>query len=245
MSRLSYSARKLGQVYLEDEKTARYEVDLLELKPGESVLEIGPGNGEITNFLLEREATVTAVEPDSLSVEFLANKFETQVEEEKLELINGSFLDFPPNRFSAIVGNIPYNITSDILFRLNDFEFERAVIMIQKEVADRTVAMPGSHDYSRLSVNCYLRYDIEKKRDVPAAFFHPVPAVDSSIILIRKKKILDPESLQGIDAVLSRAFSMRRKKLNNIFRDCPERFRNLRPENLSPENFIELWKELG
>lgn len=245
MSRQPISARKFGQVYLEDEDTARYEVELLNLVPGESVLEIGPGNGEITKFLFEKDVSVTAVESDGLSVEFLNNRFMDQVDSGRFTVVYGSFLEFPAGSYSAIIGNVPYNITSEILFRLYEFQFKRAVIMIQKEVAERTVAIQNTDDYSRLSVNCHLRYSIVLKKDVPSTFFHPVPRVDSSVIYIEKKNVFGSEELGKIDAVISRAFSMRRKKMSNIFRDCPERFRNLRPENLSPEDFVDLWKELG
>ncbi len=243
MSSEKFSARKFGQVYLKDEATAEYEVGLLELKAEESVLEIGPGNGEITRFLLQKGSNVTAVESDPLSVEFLKERFSDDINTGKLNLVHGSILEFPRGTYSAIIGNIPYNITSEILFLLNGFDFGRAVIMIQKEVADRAVAQPGNGDYSRLSVNCNLRYGVRRMRDVPAEFFHPVPGVDSSILYLTKKDAFRPSDLLEIDKVLVRAFSMRRKKMRNIFRNCPARFRELRPENLTPEDFVELWRE--
>lgn len=245
MRRGTVPARKFGQVYLDDRETAEYEVELLKLNPGDSVLEIGPGNGEITQYLLGNEVAVTAVESDGLSADFLCEKFSEDVRSGKLKIIRGSILDFPPGKYSAVIGNIPYHITSAILFRLNEFEFSRAVLMIQKEVALRTVARVSSKDYSRLSVNCSLRYYVEKKLDVPARFFHPVPKVDSSILLLRKRDNFPGDVLEKLDEIISRAFSMRRKKMKNIFRNCPERFRELRPENLSPEDYVDLWKELN
>lgn len=245
MNRQRYSAKKFGQVYLVNREVAEYEVSLLDLKENETVLEIGPGNGELTEFLLGTKARIIAIELDSLSVEFLENKFSDFIASGRLTVREGSFLDLEPLECSAIIGNVPYNITSDILFRINEFDFDRAVLMVQKEVADRAVATKGTDGYSRLSVNCYLRYRIEKKREVPSIDFNPEPLVDSSILFIRKRNQIDPETLDEVDAVLKRAFSLRRKKMKNIFRNCPEEFRGRRPEELSPEDFVKITASTG
>lgn len=236
--------KKYGQVYLSDPETAKFEVEILRLRPGETVLEIGPGHGEITAFLLQEGVSVAAVEADHTSVEFLLEKFPDEVASGRLTVLHASFLDLEGGEYSAIIGNIPYHITSAIIFSLDRFKFDRAVLMIQKEVADRILALPGSSDYSRLTVNCAFRYSVERKRDVPASKFTPVPRVDSSIIFLTRRGKVEIAELQRIDSVVRKAFSMRRKKIGTVFGNVPEKYSELRAEDLTPEDFIELASSL-
>ncbi len=236
----SRSPKKYGQVYLADPDIASFEVGLLDLKGGERVLEIGPGHGELTEFLLNAGATVTAVESDHLNAGYVESKFSSYVDDGKLTVVHQSILDFAPETYSSIIGNVPYHITSEILFHLYSFEFERCVLMVQKEFAARCLAMPGSKEYSRLSVNCFLRYEIHLAKDVPANAFHPVPAVDSSVMIIRKKGAFSLEAIESTDRVLNMAFSMRRKKIGTIFKEAPEKYKEMRPGDLSPDEFVEL-----
>ncbi len=232
--------KRYGQVYLVNDLTLSRELEILSPLPGEHILEIGAGHGEITGRILERGSAVTALELDPALVGYLSAKFRDYEKSGQLRLINMSFLDFDLGRFDAIIGNIPYYITSPIFFRLYDFDFSRAVLMVQREVAERAIAKPGSRNYSRFSVNCFLRYEVKKMLDVPSSHFRPEPSVDSSILLLKKKNILSAEELKQLDELLKRAFSQRRKILKNTVPQAPPEMLNRRPQELSPEDYLRI-----
>jgi len=236
--------KKYGQVYLANDLILSRELEILSPLPGEHILEIGPGHGEITERILAIGSEVTALELDPGLVSYLSAKLSDYERSGQLELINMSFLDFEPGRYDAVIGNIPYYITSPIFFKLYDFDFLRAVLMVQREVAGRAIAKPGSSNYSRFSINCYLRYEVEKILDVPSFHFRPEPSVDSSILLLKKKNILSTEELKRLDELLKRAFSQRRKILKNTVPEAPPEMLKKRPQELSPEDYLRIQSEI-
>lgn len=208
-----------------------------------NVLEIGPGHGEVTHFLLERGFSVTCIESDHENVSFLEKMFSEHIAQGMLRVEKGNILELEKGTYDAIIGNIPYHITSSIIFHLSHLRFRMAILMVQKEVALRIAATPGTEEYSRLSVNCQIRYKCSLERMVGRGNFRPVPKVDSAIL--RLVPISSHESdIEGVDNVIKRAFSMRRKKLSTIFKDCPEEYKEKRPQDLSPEDYIKLYKSL-
>ncbi|WP_075057506.1 hypothetical protein [Thermogymnomonas acidicola] len=155
------------------------------------------------------------------------------------------FLEFQAGgEYDGIIGNIPYHITSQIVFRLPEFRFRRAVIMVQREFAERMVAAPGSRDYSRLSVSVALRFNARIEKIVARKYFRPVPKVDSAIVSLQPRET--PVDMAAVEKVIQRAFSMRRKKLGgNIFEGgCPQEYAELRPDQISPEAFLDLASRL-
>jgi 16S rRNA (adenine1518-N6/adenine1519-N6)-dimethyltransferase len=184
-TRPSELRKSLGQCFLEDRNILRFEAELS--KPeGKTVLEIGAGDGRLTEALLERKPKkITAIELDSGFASLLREKFAGQ----PVEVLEADVMEAELPPADVIAGNIPYYISSGIVFRLALMRFERAVLMVQKEFAEKMVASPGESNYGRLSVTAQLNYDVVVERKVLRHLFRPVPKVDSAIILLRPKNI--------------------------------------------------------
>ena len=168
--------RRLGQHFLSDPRILGRIVDAVEVEPGETVLEIGPGKGSLTEVLRARGAHVIAIEKDS--------HLAAELEGHGLSVIVGDALKVQWPRVPKIVGNIPYYITSDILLRLFAYYayFHRIVLMVQKEVAERIAAKPGGKDYGLLSATAQLYARVEKLFAVPPGAFTPAPRVHSAVV---------------------------------------------------------------
>ena len=226
---------KLGQHFLRDVRYAERAVEAAELRAEDVVLEVGPGKGVLTKLLAPRCAKVVAIELDDV----LADALDVP----KMELIRGDAAQVPLPRFDACVSNLPYQISSPFLFRLLACDFRVAVLMVQKEFADRLVAKPGTGDYGRLSVNAQRRAGLDIVAKVPPGAFDPPPQVDSAIVRIRPRPPAF-EAPANYDAVVERAFAQRRKKLSNSLgsKDIPHADR--RPEELTPEEFADVARSL-
>jgi 16S rRNA (adenine1518-N6/adenine1519-N6)-dimethyltransferase len=224
-----FARKRFGQNFLVDMGVIDSIVDVIRPQRGERMVEIGPGLGALTEPLIERlatpEAPLHAVELDRDLITRLKNKFG-----DLLELHSGDALDFDFGSLAApdskdgkpslrIVGNLPYNISSPLLFHLTTFA--HCVIdqhfMLQNEVVERMIAEPGSKAFSRLSVMLQYRYVIDKQLDVPPEAFQPPPKVDSAIVRMIPYA---PHELPVVDErvlgeVVTAAFSQRRKMLRN------------------------------
>lgn len=224
---------KLGQHFLKDERYADRAIAAADLRADDIVLEVGPGKGVLTRKLLATGARVVAVELDETLADGIARELPA------VELVRGDAVTAPLPRFTACVSNLPYQISSPFLFRLLALDFRIAVLLLQKEFADRLVAKPGTGDYGRLSVNAQRRADVTIVTRVPPGAFDPPPRVDSALVRIlpRAPGFDVPPSF---DAVVERAFAQRRKKLANSLgaKDVPHGDR--RPEELTPKEFAEV-----
>lgn len=243
--------KRLGQHFLVDERMAHRQVECAGITGGDVVLEIGPGLGVLTRPLLARAAKVVAVEKDRRMARALAGLGPN------LEVIEGDAVKVPLPPFDRVVSNLPYQISSPVTFRLLDRTFRRAVLMYQREFAERLVARKGDDGYSRLSVKAYTRAHAEVLERVPRSAFWPQPEVDSAIVLLEPRRspfaVLDREVFE---AVVDATFEHRRKAIENSLRlawkrfsPTEERFRarlagaphlRRRPEELTPEEFGEL-----
>ncbi len=173
--------KRLGQHFLIDERIARRQVEFASIGPEEVVLEIGPGLGVLTRLLFEKSRNVIAVEKDRRLCSYL------EKEMPGVNVIKGDALKAEIPRFDVVVSNLPYQISSPITFRLLEMRFDRAVLMFQREFAERVVAIQGDNGYSRLSVQVYYRSEAEIIEDVPRSAFYPPPEVDSSLVLLRPR----------------------------------------------------------
>ncbi|RVU24686.1 16S rRNA (adenine(1518)-N(6)/adenine(1519)-N(6))-dimethyltransferase RsmA [Sandaracinomonas limnophila] len=242
--------KNLGQHFLNDLQAAEAIVDGLKPEGAyDQVLEIGPGMGVLTQFLVKKtEYTPYLIEIDRESVAYLRTHY---LEFTGPRLIEGDFLTYPlENIFGdkpfAIVGNFPYFISTQIFFRILEYKDQciEVVGMLQKEVAVRLAAKPGNKDYGILSVLLQAYYDIEYMFSLGPEVFTPPPKVNSGVIRLRrnfdKKLDCDPKKFKNL---VKLAFNQRRKTLRNALKSMqlPEHpLLNKRAEQLSVEDFVTL-----
>src|SRR5690554_1689722 len=245
--------KHLGQHFLNDENIARKIADSLSLKGYEKVLEIGPGMGVLTKYLLEKPIETYVIEIDTESVEYLQNHYLKLSN----KIISEDFLKYDlsevfGNEPFAIIGNFPYNISSQIVFRA--LALREQVVefsgMFQKEVAERICETKGSKTYGILSVLVQAFYKAEYLFTVSENVFTPPPKVKSGVLkLTRKENFHLPCDEKLFFNVVKTAFNQRRKTLRNSLKPIgipedrkEENIFDLRPEQLSVEDFIEITK---
>ncbi len=241
--------KSLGQHFLKDRNIAQKIVSCINPYPNASVLEIGPGMGILTEYLLDNKSFTTyVIEIDRESVEYLSVKFPLL----KNRIIAGDFLDFNINEFFnsplIIIGNFPYNIGSQILFKIleNKNNVNQVICMLQKEVAERIAAKPSSKTYGILSVLLQAFYSIEYLFTVNEKVFNPPPKVKSAVIRL----IRNNTSLLGCDEklffkVVKTTFNQRRKTIHNSLKSIISTHTDntlftKRPEQLSVNEFVTL-----
>ena len=255
--------KRLGQHFLNDRRILEWIADALQLTGTETVVEIGPGRGTLTAILLQRAARVVAIELDAKLAAMLRARW---AGEPRFTLVEGDVLRTDLGAVAggeyALVGNVPYYITTPILFQaLQPPRPTRAVYLVQREVAERVVAPPGSKTYGALSVNVQAVARGELLFRVPPGAFTPPPKVDSAVIRITPRADPDvaPEREERFRALVQEAFGLRRKQMRRVVRTIaaldaeradavlsaagvdPE----ARPETLAPPAFARLEAALG
>jgi 16S rRNA (adenine1518-N6/adenine1519-N6)-dimethyltransferase len=250
--------KSLGQNFLIDREVLEKIVSITDITNKE-VLEIGPGSGNLTTYILKKKPKkLYVVEKDDDLAILLKEKFDTEI-----EIINDDILKVSESNISeqklSVFGNLPYNISTEILSKwiLNigsNFWFDSLVLMFQKEVADRIISEFNNSNYGRLSILSSWKLNVKKILDIKPQSFSPRPKIDSSLLLFTPKenffKLNDPKNLEKITRIF---FSQRRKMLkkpfNQVFdngKEIAEKFGidlNLRPQNLEPEVYFKLVKE--
>ncbi len=232
-----------GQNFLTDERVAQRHVDYAEIERTDRVLEVGPGLGILTNILIEKSDNVTCIELDDILAEYIQNEYG-----DRITLIKGDAMKIEFPEFDRFVSNLPYSISTPVIFKLLEYDFKKAVVMVQKEFADRMVADVGLPDYSRLTVNMYYRAECRILEKVPASRFKPQPKVDSALVEIVPRpapfKVLDEGTFFKVTEI---AFNHRRKKIGTslkatgmIGKDADIPYLDDRIETLSPEQIGEL-----
>ncbi|MDA9076686.1 16S rRNA (adenine(1518)-N(6)/adenine(1519)-N(6))-dimethyltransferase RsmA [bacterium] len=250
--------KSLGQNFLIDREVLEKIVSITDITNKE-VLEIGPGSGNLTTYILKKKPKkLYVVEKDDDLAILLKEKFDTEI-----EIINDDILKVSESTISnqklSVFGNLPYNISTEILSKwiLNigsNFWFDSLVLMFQKEVADRIISKFNNSNYGRLSILSSWKLNVKKILDIKPQSFSPRPKIDSSLLLFTPKenffKLKDPKNLEKITRIF---FSQRRKMLkkpfNQVFdngKEVAEKFGidlNLRPQNLEPEVYFKIVKE--
>lgn len=203
-------SRKMGQNFAVDPRLIATIVMAAELGREDVVLEIGAGTGNLTEAIVEVAKKVIAVEKDTVSARALRDLF---AERGNVEVLNEDILLMRLPHVSKIISNLPYSISTPITFKiLFEGNFERAVLTYQKEVAERLLAGPGGHEYSRLSVMSSLLAEVERVKDFPPESFYPKPDVSSTIVVMRRRTAQDID-WEFLDETLKLLFSQRKRKL--------------------------------
>ena len=217
-------AKALGQNFLHDQNLARWIVDQAQITAEDYVVEIGPGLGALTRFLLEKGAHVLAIEKDARLAKFLRSRFG----DERLEIVNTDALKFDPrvlfaHRCVKLIGNLPYNISSPLLLKFLEHPspISLCLLTLQKEMAMRLSASPCTHDYGALTLRVQLHHRVKYLRSVPATVFLPRPDVDSAVVRLEPRDPIElPEHDDELLLKLIRiGFSQRRKQLRKLLRE--------------------------
>ena len=255
MAKLVRPKKSLGQHFLTDLDIARRIAETLSEYKGMPILEVGPGMGVLTQYLLEEQHDVTVVEIDTESVTYLNKNFPQL----SGRIVEGDFLqmdlakEFGKNL--CVIGNYPYNISSQIFFKVLDYKDMVPCCsgMIQKEVAERLAAKPGSKTYGILSVLMQAWYNVEYLFTVSEHVFNPPPKVKSAVIRMTRNDVTELGcNEQLFKRIVKTAFNQRRKTMRNSLKSIIEpgspilanEVFNLRPEQISVSQFIELTNEI-
>lgn len=247
--------KSLGQHFLKDLSVAQKIADTINDFPDIPVLEVGPGTGVLTQFLLKNQRDLTAVELDAESVQYL----DTHYPELRGRIIQKDFLkldlkDYFSDSF-CVIGNYPYNISSQIFFKVLEYKDQIPCCsgMIQKEVAERLASKPGKKAYGIISVLLQVWYDIEYLFTVEPVVFDPPPKVKSAVIRMTRNQRVKLDCNESLlRTVVKTAFNQRRKTMRNSLKALVgkdnellnETIFNMRPEQLSVEEFILLTNKL-
>ena len=235
--------KKWGQNFIQDENIIHKIIHIISPTNKDNIIEIGPGKGALTKHLIKSKQ-LTAIEIDPILCSYLKEKFPSE-----LELVNEDILNINLNNYSdynKIVGNLPYYITTPIIFKILEKPFfDEAVFMVQKEVADRIIASPGNKIYGRLSVMIQALSDVKKEFNISKNIFYPKPKVDSSLIKITTKKHTNIKNFNLFSEIVKKAFGQRRKILKNSLKDVMPidaylNYINLRPEQISVSDYIKI-----
>jgi 16S rRNA (adenine1518-N6/adenine1519-N6)-dimethyltransferase len=250
--------KSLGQNFLIDRNVLEQIVDTVEITNKE-VLEIGPGSGNLTTFILKKNPKkIYVIEKDDELALLLQDKFNNEI-----IIINDDVLKISEHEISGekltVFGNLPYNISTEILSKWitnlgKQIWFESLVLMFQKEVAERIIAESNTSKYGRLTILSNWKLNIKKIIDIKPESFSPRPKIDSTLLLFTpKEKVFELENAKNLEMITRVFFSQRRKMLkkpfNKVFNDAKKvanKFNidlNLRPQNLEPEMYFKLVKE--
>jgi len=236
--------KKWGQNFLRDPNTISKIINCLQPFASDKIVEIGPGDGALTDHLSKQAGEIHVVEIDPLLVTNLNNKRYPNV-----TIHEGDILDLDLNQFkneAKIIGNLPYYISSPILFKLLAWKnWERMVLMFQKELAQRIVSRNGNKSYGRISVICQVYCYVKIEFIVSKNVFQPKPKIDSAVLTFFPKDGELP-NFSAFSNLVKQAFSKRRKKLKNNLPNTYkleriEEWADKRPEEISPDEFIQIY----
>ncbi len=246
--------KRFGQNFLHDQYVIEQIVDAIDPKMGELLVEIGPGLAALTRPLLKKIQPLHVVEIDRDIISYLNNQFNNEL---IIHATDALKFDYSFSQKSIrVMGNLPYNISTPLLFHLANFtNIKDMHFMLQKEVVDRICAKNSTSDYGRLSVMLQYKFNCTKLFDVAKESFDPIPKVESAIVRITPKDKIFWQDInaQTLNNVVKAAFNQRRKTISNSLKnivplDLLERLGldpKLRAENLSVQNFIDITKLLN
>ena len=229
--------RRLGQHFLVSERVLEREVEHAELTGEETVLEIGAGIGNLTKYLLSAGCKVIAVERDPLLARVIRERFP----ETRLQVICGDATKVELPHFDKVVANLPFAISSPITFRLLRHGFKKAVLIYQREFAQRLVAKPGTRQYSRVSVACSFYAEAKLLARITRGAFYPPPEVEAAMVELVPRKERPPADEDFFLRFLGALFPYRRKTLRRALVLAAERLfgREIEPASIAGEELLE------
>ncbi len=238
---------RLGQHFLKDQRYLERIVEAASIEADEKLLEIGPGHGELTEHLLDAGARVVAIELDRGLAFRLRQRFEDP-DPGEFHLIEGDAAEIDWPAFDKLVSNLPYQISSPVLFRLLETDYTSAVLTVQREFGERVTARPGDSNYSRLSVKTQLRARTELLFRIPPGAFQPPPEVDSCCIRLTPAPAPEVHDWDLLESLIDHAFTMRRKMLRRSLREEDQAVPVLeamgletkRPAKLTPDQWVQV-----
>jgi 16S rRNA (adenine1518-N6/adenine1519-N6)-dimethyltransferase len=241
--------KRFGQNFLQDQSIIHKIIECINPQRNQNIVEIGPGLAALTKPLIESLDKLTVVELDRDIIEFLKKNFTP----EQLTIVEGDALKINFAQFGdvRVVGNLPYNISTPILFHLSQFvNVRNMVFMLQKEVVERICAKPNTSDYGKLSIMLQYKFKCRYLLDVPPESFYPAPKVDSAIVSLTPRTDYDYSQVneEKLNLVVSKAFNQRRKTISNSLKGLisTEQLQSLgidailRAENIAIDDFIKI-----
>ena len=254
---MKFRAKKsLGQNFLTDKNILKKIVDVGKITKDDKILEIGPGTGNLTEYILNSDPKyIIVVEKDLELIKILNIKFKN-----KIKIINDDVLKLSENFYNdryIIYGNLPYNISTKILSNWclsKNIKFKKLILMFQKEVAERIIAKVNTKNYSRISILANWKFNIKKIFDINPECFVPKPKIKSTLLeFVPKKKIIEIQNPKNVENITKIFFSQRRKMIKKNFIRLFKNFKDLskkfnikltdRPQNISVDKFLMLIKE--
>ncbi len=253
-----FAKKQFGQNFLHDDYVISKIIANVKLQDNQSVIEIGPGKGALTQSLICKSKVLDVIEIDRDLVAYLSNKFQQDLLQGNLVIHNADALKFDfasvlnnskiTTQSIFIVGNLPYNISTELLFYLSNFpQITQALFMLQKEVVERICAQTASTNYSRLSVGLQHKYHCEKLFEVSRECFYPIPQVESAILKLTRKNDILPVNEKLFHQIVGIAFNQRRKCLRNSLKNLIDfnraefsKYAVMRPQELSVADFVTL-----
>jgi len=241
--------KQLGQNFLHDQNLAQWLAAhaVAGIGPDATVVEIGPGLGALTEWLLAKNLRLIALEKDRGLCVFLRERFAAEIAQGKLDLHEGDALDLLPHLGSApavICGNLPYYISTPLLMECLRLPGPPAQLffLMQKEVGQRLASAPGNKTYGALSVLVQVGYEVQLARTLSGSVFYPPPEVESVAVQLtpREAPLVAPAERASFAAIVQRGFSQRRKKLSNLLDIRDDR----RAEELTPAQWVEIWRRI-
>ena len=235
--------KKWGQNFLIDPNIINKIIAVLNLNANNHILEIGPGKGALTKQLSKTGHQITAIEIDPMLCTYLKD-----LKLKNVNIINKNILDFDCSIIEddyVIIGNLPYNISTPILFKfMAEKRWNQLVVMLQKEVAERIVSNHGNKKYGRISIMMQSFFDVNLEFNIPKTVFNPQPKITSSLLLIKPKKNINIE-YKKLKLVVENAFKHRRKKLSHNLKNIIEEnyyneIKDKRAEQLSVADYQKL-----
>lgn len=254
--------KKYGQHFLTDTRILGAIVDALAPSPADTVVEVGPGRGSLTDILVERSGRLVGVEIDRALAEQLGKRY---ADRSNVQIVQGDVLETDLHALAGqdflLIGNVPYYISTPIVFKALEPPIpRRSVFLVQREVAERMAAKADTEAYGALSVNVAAVADVDLVINVPAGAFQPPPKVESAVVRLtpRATPLMSRESQQSFRIFVQAAFGLRRKQMQRVLRtvrgissedaaDLLERAGidpGVRPEVLTPEDFARLFGQL-